>query len=158
MSILISIHLRRSPISAKRHGHTWISCLTVPPEESGFNYLWNPTNGQQFIGAQLAIADRMIRETVPEVIVVCSTMARMLVGIKDHLNENRWLGSPLIFDNHIGTYRWEGIPVFFSAPLYRRESLGHRILPTAEMAYSHRIAHGDRTGAGKRQRKKRTGL
>jgi hypothetical protein len=85
--------------------------------------LMESTNGQQFIGAQLAIADRMIRETTPEVIVVCSTMARMLVGIKDHLNENRWLGSPLIFDNNIGTYRWEDIPVFFSTPLSGTKAL-----------------------------------
>lgn len=87
--------------------------------------LMETETGKQFIAAQLAIADTLIRESKPEVIVICSNEARMLADISDTAHDSRWLRGNLIFDNQIGTPRWEGIPVFFSAPLSWPNALGN---------------------------------
>lgn len=75
-------------------------------------HLMTSAKGREYIGFQLSFLEMLMKEVTPEVIVVCSSIAKTIA----ELDGNRFTGTELSFDNQIGTYRWEGVPIFLSAP------------------------------------------
>ena len=72
--------------------------------------------GKQCIGNQQAVASRLIREAIPEVIVVLN--ASPLPDAK-----NFWFGSKLSLEPQSGAFHWNGIPIFFSRPFLGTDAL-----------------------------------
>lgn len=91
--------------------------------------------GTDFILEQLRIAEQVISQVKPQIIVVNNTMARLFLGKDRHFNEKKhqeegvWMGWHFEFDEHIGTHRITNHPTLNNTPVFFTSMLtGQRAL------------------------------
>lgn len=86
-------------------------------------------NGVEYIWRQLQLAEQIIRDSDPKVIVVSNALAGTFLG-KDkapmaaETKRNEWLNFDMKFNDELGTYVWEErTPIFFSGMLTGQRAL-----------------------------------